>query len=72
MKVMLSNLTRGGKEARVDQYLFIFLKFIQSVVPTIDYDYTMTVEAGGGDANTADAFVEIEEGVGAGAGAKLA
>lgn len=61
MKTMLANLTRGGKEARVDQYLFIFLKFIQSVVPTIDYDYTMTVDAGGGDANTADAFVEIDE-----------
>lgn len=61
MKTMLANLTRGGKEARVDQYLFIFLKFIQSVVPTIDYDYTMSVDAGGGDANTADAFVEIDE-----------
>lgn len=49
MKIMLENLTKGGKEARVDQYLFIFLKFIQSVVPTIDYDYTMSVDAGGGN-----------------------
>ncbi|CAN0205438.1 unnamed protein product, partial [Discosporangium mesarthrocarpum] len=48
MRCMLANLTRGGKEPRVDQYLFIFLKFIQSVVPTIDYDYTMAVDAGGG------------------------
>lgn len=30
---------------RSDQYLFLFLKFIQSVVPTIDYDYTIEVNA---------------------------
>lgn len=63
MKIMLENLTKGGKEARVDQYLFIFLKFIQSVVPTIDYDYTMSVDAGGGnsadDPDSVDAFVDI-------------
>ncbi|CAM9856565.1 unnamed protein product [Choristocarpus tenellus] len=47
MRCMLENLTCGGKEARVDQYLFIFLKFIQSVVPTVDYDYTMAVDAVG-------------------------
>jgi hypothetical protein len=26
------------------QYLFVFLKFVQSVIPTIEYDYTMDVE----------------------------
>jgi len=26
---------------RVDQYLFLFLKFISSVIPTIEYDYTI-------------------------------
>ena len=73
MKIMLENLTKGGKEARVDQYLFIFLKFIQSVVPTIDYDYTMSVDAGGGngaasgpsladsDDGLGDAFVDVSE-----------
>ncbi len=76
MKIMLENLTKGGKEARVDQYLFIFLKFIQSVVPTIDYDYTMSVDAGGagggsssaagaeGDGDSSslgDAFVDLSE-----------
>lgn len=67
MKIMLGNLTKGGKEARVDQYLFIFLKFIQSVVPTIDYDYTMSVDAGGGNGAAApdslgdDAFVDLSE-----------
>lgn len=47
----------------MDQYLFIFLKFIQSVVPTIDYDYTMSVDAGGGNsadpASGSDAFVDV-------------
>lgn len=27
----------------VDQYLFLFLKFISSVIPTIDYDYTVSI-----------------------------
>ena len=30
----------------VNQYIFIFLKFIQSVVPTIEYDYTTDVRIG--------------------------
>lgn len=29
-------------EIRVDQYLVIFLKFMSSVIPTIDYDYTIS------------------------------
>lgn len=29
---------------RVDQYLIIFLKFMSTVLPTIDYDYTMSLE----------------------------
>ncbi|CAM9501956.1 unnamed protein product, partial [Phaeothamnion confervicola] len=44
MKRIVENLTRGGKEARVDQYLFIFLKFVQSVIPTVNYDHTMDVD----------------------------
>jgi hypothetical protein len=31
----------------VDQYLFIFLKFLQSVIPTIEYDYTIDVQIKG-------------------------
>ena len=31
----------------VNQYLFFFLKFIQSVVPTIEYDYTTGVQVRG-------------------------
>lgn len=36
----------GGesKLVRVDQYLVIFLKFMSTVLPTIDYDYTMSLE----------------------------
>ncbi|RLN87576.1 hypothetical protein BBJ28_00005875 [Nothophytophthora sp. Chile5] len=30
-----------ANELRSDQYLFLFLKFVQSVIPTIDYDYTI-------------------------------
>jgi ubiquitin-like-conjugating enzyme ATG3 len=47
MRRIVENLTAGGKQssARVDQYLFVFLKFIQSVCPTIDYDYTMEIDA---------------------------
>mmetsp|Transcript_1837 Transcript_1837/g.2104 ORF Transcript_1837/g.2104 Transcript_1837/m.2104 type:complete len:326 (+) Transcript_1837:197-1174(+) len=43
MKKIIGYLKEGGKAARADQYLFIFLKFIQSVIPTIDYDYTIEV-----------------------------
>jgi ubiquitin-like-conjugating enzyme ATG3 len=37
--------TNDASAVRSDQYLFIFLKFIQSVVPTIDYDHTIEVNA---------------------------
>lgn len=35
---------RAGGEVRVDQYLVIFLKFMSTVLPTVDYDYTMSLE----------------------------
>ena len=34
----------AGKECRPEQYLFIFLKFISAVCPTIEYDYTLEVD----------------------------
>jgi len=46
MKRIIDELVSGGIEPTVDQYMFIFLKFIQSVVPTIEYDYTMDVKVG--------------------------
>ncbi len=44
MKRIINALLEANKKPNVDQYLFIFLKFIQSVVPTIEYDYTMDVD----------------------------
>ena len=46
MKKFVDKLTEDGSEARVDQALFIFLKFMQGLVPTIDYDFTMEVKFG--------------------------
>ncbi|TPX49238.1 hypothetical protein SeLEV6574_g01589 [Synchytrium endobioticum] len=42
MKRIIDHLVDEGKESelRVDQYLVLFLKFMSSVLPTIDYDYT--------------------------------
>lgn len=45
MKSIIGHLVEGGKIPVVDQYLFIFLKFIQSVVPTINYDFTFSIAA---------------------------
>jgi ubiquitin-like-conjugating enzyme ATG3 len=46
MKRIVDHLCAGGREPQITQYLFIFLKFIQSVIPTVDYDFTTEVEAG--------------------------
>ena len=37
--------TASGGGARVDMYLIIFLKFIQSVIPTMNYDFTIEVDS---------------------------
>eukprot|EP01103_Thecamoeba_quadrilineata_P019126 TRINITY_DN7619_c0_g1_i1.p1 TRINITY_DN7619_c0_g1~~TRINITY_DN7619_c0_g1_i1.p1 ORF type:complete len:306 (+),score=69.55 TRINITY_DN7619_c0_g1_i1:32-949(+) len=44
MKKIIQRLADSGKEIRVDQYLFLFLKFISAVIPTIEYDNTISVE----------------------------
>ncbi len=44
MLSIIQALKESGTTPSVDQYLFIFLKFIQSIVPTIEYDYTMDVQ----------------------------
>ena len=48
MKRIVEHLVQAHPERppAVTQYLFIFLKFIQSVIPTVDYDFTAEVEAG--------------------------
>ena len=47
MKRIVASLCRGGSEPRTSQYMFIFLKFIGAVVPTIEYDFTIDVAARG-------------------------
>jgi len=43
MKKLIQMVTDGGKDIGVHMYLIIFLKFVQSVIPTIDYDYTQNI-----------------------------
>eukprot|EP01113_Clastostelium_recurvatum_P012820 TRINITY_DN1668_c0_g1_i1.p1 TRINITY_DN1668_c0_g1~~TRINITY_DN1668_c0_g1_i1.p1 ORF type:complete len:324 (+),score=95.99 TRINITY_DN1668_c0_g1_i1:34-1005(+) len=44
MKKIVQRQIEGGRAPRVDQYLFIFLKFISAAIPTIEYDYTMEMD----------------------------
>ncbi|OMH84886.1 Autophagy-related protein 3 [Zancudomyces culisetae] len=44
MKKIIEMSIEGDREVRVEQYLIIFLKFISTVLPTIEYDYTMSSE----------------------------
>jgi ubiquitin-like-conjugating enzyme ATG3 len=44
---IIEALKECGTVPQVEQYMFIFLKFIQSVVPTIEYDYTFDVQVRG-------------------------
>jgi hypothetical protein len=36
-----SSPSASAASVSVQSYMFIFLKFISSVIPTIEYDYTM-------------------------------
>ncbi|XP_062521200.1 ubiquitin-like-conjugating enzyme ATG3 [Corticium candelabrum] len=40
MKKIIETVAEGGGELEVHMYLLIFLKFVQAVIPTIEYDYT--------------------------------
>ncbi|KAJ8681044.1 hypothetical protein QAD02_016831 [Eretmocerus hayati] len=40
MKKIIETVMEGGRELGVHMYLIIFLKFVQSVIPTIEYDFT--------------------------------
>ena len=52
MKKLIDSIVESSREhperyrnlPRPDQYLQIFLKFIQNVIPTINYDYTGSVK----------------------------
>ncbi|KAL7486066.1 hypothetical protein ACHAW6_011665 [Cyclotella cf. meneghiniana] len=52
MKTIVKNLMKGSEDSgeqkggpSVEMYLFIFLKFVSSMIPTINYDFTMDVSA---------------------------
>lgn len=40
MKKIIQTVEEGGKILGVHMYLIIFLKFVQTVIPTIEYDFT--------------------------------
>lgn len=44
MKKMIDIMTSNDKQPTVESYLFIFLKFLSSVIPTIQYDFTTDIE----------------------------
>jgi len=44
MHKICSELISAGREVRPDQYMFLFLKFISCVIPTIEYDHTISVD----------------------------
>ncbi len=44
MKKIIDTIEQNGGKADVHQAMFVFLKFISSVVPTIEYDYTRDME----------------------------
>ncbi len=45
MKKIVGRMLENGKTPRVDLYLFLFLKFISAVIPTIEYDFTFEMDA---------------------------
>ena len=44
MKHIIDTMAANGKKAEVRQAMFVFLKFISSIIPTIEYDFTIDME----------------------------
>lgn len=40
MKKIIETVMESGGELGVHSYLIVFLKFVQTVIPTIEYDFT--------------------------------
>jgi len=40
MKKLLDQIAEGGGDLQVHQYIIVFLKFVQAIIPTIEYDFT--------------------------------
>merc|ERR1712173_504939 len=43
MKRFMTKFEESGRRITVDGYLFLFLKFMSAVIPTIQYDFTQSV-----------------------------
>lgn len=43
MKKMIEHYDLEGKDIQVNQYIILFLKFMSSVLPTVEYDYTVLI-----------------------------
>ena len=43
MKSLIKQYRESGKDINIDHYMFIFLKFISSIIPNINYDKTFDI-----------------------------
>lgn len=43
MKKMIEHYDSEGRDIQVNQYIILFLKFMSSVLPTVEYDYTVSI-----------------------------
>ncbi len=44
MKHIIDTMAANGKKTEIRQAMFVFLKFISSIIPTIEYDFTIDME----------------------------
>lgn len=44
MKKIVDMMADGGGEPQVEHYLFVFLKFMASIIPTVEYDHTLGIK----------------------------
>uniref|UniRef100_A0A915DAR6 Ubiquitin-like-conjugating enzyme ATG3 n=1 Tax=Ditylenchus dipsaci TaxID=166011 RepID=A0A915DAR6_9BILA len=44
MKRLIEQFLDNGKDLSVLDYLYVFLKFVQAVIPTVEYDYTRSIQ----------------------------
>ena len=43
LQKMIKDFQNAGKKLEIEQSIILFLKFLQSVVPTVQYDFTMDI-----------------------------
>ena len=43
MKKIVENMDTQGKQFGVHLYIMLFLKFVQAIMPTIEYDFTRSI-----------------------------